>query len=236
MDYLPMYALTTERFLNDVKRDIAYDRQVEVLNQKLSAGRQLHISCNQTSLSEAGTQRYFSRIDSLTREMGQQQKEADMLSLLMQRAVAYSVIQNYEGAIDDLTTYIMSDSLSAVAYWQRAVCQSRLNEFNAAQGTDVKLQTARVLADLTEAIRLNSSCAYLYYNRGNVYVQRHDYQHAIDDYNRAIELEPHLAEAFYNRGLVRFALKEQQEGTADLSKAGELGLYQAYSIIKQNRR
>jgi tetratricopeptide (TPR) repeat protein len=236
MDYLPMYALTTERFLNDVKRDIAYDRQVEVLNQKLSAGRQLHISCNQTSLSEAGTQRYFNRIDSLTREMGQQQKETDMLSLLMQRAVAYSVIQNYEGAIDDLTTYIMSDSLSAVAYWQRAVCQSRLNEFNAAQGTDVKLQTARVLADLTEAIRLNSSCAYLYYNRGNVYVQRHDYQHAIDDYNRAIELEPHLAEAFYNRGLVRFALKEQQEGTADLSKAGELGLYQAYSIIKQNRR
>jgi tetratricopeptide (TPR) repeat protein len=69
-----------------------------------------------------------------------------------------------------------------------------------------------------------------------VYVQRHDYQHAIDDYNRAIELEPHLAEAFYNRGLVRFALKEQQEGTADLSKAGELGLYQAYSIIKQARK
>jgi tetratricopeptide (TPR) repeat protein len=130
----------------------------------------------------------------------------------------------------------MSDSLSAVAYWQRAVCQSRLNEFNASQGTDVKLQTARVLADLSEAIRLNVSCAYLYYNRGNVYVQRHDYQHAIEDYGRAIELEPHLAEAYYNRGLVHYALKQQQEGTADLSKAGELGLYQAYSIIKHSRK
>jgi hypothetical protein len=49
-------------------------------------------------------------------------------------------------------------------------------------------------------------------------------------------LEPHLAEAFYNRGLVHYALKQQQEGTADLSKAGELGLYQAYSIIKQARK
>ena len=123
-----------------------------------------------------------------------------------------------------------------MAYWQRAVCQSRLNDFNAAQGTDVKLQTARVLADLSEAIRLNVSCAYLYYNRGNVYVQRHDYQHAIEDYGRAIEIDPHLAEAFYNRGLVHLAFKQQKESVADLSKAGELGLYQAYSIIKQNRK
>jgi tetratricopeptide (TPR) repeat protein len=165
-----------------------------------------------------------------------QKKDADMLPLLLQRAVAYSVIQNYEGAIDDLTTYIIIDSLSSVAYWQRAVCQSRLNEFNASQGTDVKLQTARVLADLSEAICLNPSCAYLYYNRGNVYVQRHDYHHAIEDYNRAIELDAHLAEAYYNRGLVQIALKNQQESVADLSKAGELGLYQAYSIIKHSRK
>jgi tetratricopeptide (TPR) repeat protein len=236
MDYLPMYALTTEHYQSDVKNNMAYDRQVEQLNAQLPAGRQLQISCNQASLSEAGTQRYFSRIDSLSREIGLKKKESDILPLVLQRAVAYSVIQNYEGAIDDLTTYIMSDSLSAVAYWQRAVCQSRLNEFNASQGTDVKLQTARVLADLSEAIRLNVSCAYLYYNRGNVYVQRHDYQHAIEDYGRAIELEPHLAEAYYNRGLVHYALKQQQEGTADLSKAGELGLYQAYSIIKHSRK
>jgi tetratricopeptide (TPR) repeat protein len=135
-----------------------------------------------------------------------------------------------------LTTYIEIDSLSAVAYWQRAVCQSRLNEFNASQGTDVKLQTARVLADLTEAIRLNSSCCYLYYNRANVYILRHDYQHAVDDYNRALELDANLAEAYYNRGLVQIALKQQQKAIADLSKAGELGLYSAYSIIKQSRK
>ncbi len=100
----------------------------------------------------------------------------------------------------------------------------------------MKLQTARVLADLSDAIRLNASCAYLYYNRGNVYVQRHDYQHAIEDYTHAIELDAHLAEAYYNRGLARLALKQQTEGASDLSKAGELGLYQAYSIIKHSRK
>jgi tetratricopeptide (TPR) repeat protein len=236
MDYMPMFALTMEQQRDAVKNNVAYDRQVELLNRQLPAGSQLHISCSLSTLSESGTRRYFNRIDSLTQQLAGLKKESEMLPVLMQRAVAYSNIQNYEGAIDDLTTYIEIDSLSAVAYWQRAVCQSRLNEFNASQGTDVKLQTARVLADLTEAIRLNSSCCYLYYNRANVYILRHDYQHAVDDYNRALELDANLAEAYYNRGLVQIALKQQQKAIADLSKAGELGLYSAYSIIKQSRK
>jgi len=67
-------------------------------------------------------------------------------------------------------------------------------------------------------------------------VPRHDYQHAVEDYTHAIELDAHLAEAYYNRGLARLALKQQAEGVSDLSKAGELGLYQAYSIIKHSRK
>jgi tetratricopeptide (TPR) repeat protein len=155
--------------------------------------------------------------------------------LLFRRAVAYSVIQNFDAAIDDLSTYLQVDSTSALGYWQRAVCQSRLNDFNAAQGTDVRMKTANVLSDLTEAIRYGEN-AYLYYNRGNVYVQRNDYQHAIEDYTRAITLDGNLAEAYYNRGLARIANKQQTEGISDLSKAGELGLYTAYSIIKRYRK
>jgi tetratricopeptide (TPR) repeat protein len=234
MDYLPMYALSAEKYQHAVKYYVPYNRQLEQLNAKLPAGSQIHIVCNQSTLSEASMRRYFNRIDSLTQLIGQQSHEQQMLTLL-QRAIAYSAIQNYDAAMEDLTTYILTDSLSAVAYWQRAVCQSRLNAFNASQGTDVKLQTARVLADLCQAIRLDES-AYLYYNRGNVYAQRTDYAHAIEDYTRAIALDQHLAEAYYNRGLAHLALKHQQESVADLSKAGELGLYQAYSIIKQSRK
>ena len=235
MDYLPMYALSTEKFQHAVKYYVPYNRQVEQLNAQLPAGSQIHIICNKSTLSEASMRRYFNRIDSLSQLIGQQTNEKQMLTLLLQRAIAYSVIQNYDAAIDDLTTYILTDSLSPVAYWQRAVCQSRLNEFNASQGTDVKLQTARVLVDLCAAIHLDES-AYLYYNRGNVHAQRADYVHAVDDYTKAIALDQNLAEAYYNRGLAHLALKHQQESVADLSKAGELGLYQAYSIIKQSRK
>ena len=90
-----------------------------------------------------------------------------------------------------------------------------------------------MLGDLSDAIQLAPQNAYLYYNRGNLYAQRNDYQRAIDDYTKAIELEPELAEAYFNRGLVRIRAKKSSEAVADLSKAGELGVYQAYSIIKR---
>ena len=235
MDYMPMYMLTTERQISTVKQYIAYDRQVDSLNHTLPADFQLHIACSQATLGEAATQRYFVRLDTLSAQIDRTRTIQQAQPLLLRRAIAYSVIQNYDAAIDDLTTYLQTDSTSVIAYWQRAVCQSRLNAFNASQGTDVKMKTANVLNDLTEALRLAES-SYLYYNRGNVYVERHDYQHAIEDYTRAIEKDPNLAEAWYNRGLTYLANKQQQEAISDLSKAGELGLYSAYSIIKRNRK
>ena len=58
---------------------------------------------------------------------------------------------------------------------------------------------------------------------------------AIDDYSKALELDPNIAEAYYNRGLARIHAGNKDEGIEDLSKAGELGLYEAYGIIKRYR-
>ena len=90
-----------------------------------------------------------------------------------------------------------------------------------------------VVADLTDAIKLDHDNQYLYYNRGCAYLYNKDYTLAIDDFTRAITIDQRLAEAFYNRGLARISAGNRQEGIADLSKAGELGLYGAYSVIKK---
>jgi len=147
--------------------------------------------------------------------------------------VAYTSIQNFDNAIDDLSIALQIDSTLTLAYWQRAFCQAKINEFNASQGTNTDLQAANVVGNLSDALKFLPNDAFLYYNRGNFYAQRGDYQRAIDDYTRAIALEEHLAEAWYNRGLALIYSKRESEGISDLSKAGELGLYQAYSIIKQ---
>lgn len=92
------------------------------------------------------------------------------------------------------------------------------------------------LQDLSIAISLAPDFAYGYYNRGYLYAQSGDTALAIADYSRAIELMPRLAEAYFNRGLLYIQTGNIPSATQDLSRAGELGIYQAYSIIKQIRQ
>ncbi len=237
MDYLPMYAIAFERESNKVKNYVAFDAAVDTFNieHRHVLLQQLHVSSTSSVLDERTTRHYFALIDTLSQCLDSRAATASALPLLLQRAIAFTVTQNDESAIDDLSACIQSDSTQVLAYWQRAVCQTRLNTFHASQGTDIRMKTANALNDFTEAIRLHRS-QYLYYNRGNVYIQRNDMPHAIADYTEAIAIDGNLAEAYYNRGLAHLSQNEQAQGIADLSKAGELGLYSAYSIIKQYRK
>lgn len=58
---------------------------------------------------------------------------------------------------------------------------------------------------------------------------------AIDGFTRVIEQHDHFAEAYFNRGLLQLLLDNTPLAISDLSKAGELGVYQAYNIIKKNQ-
>ena len=234
MAWLPMYGLTFVKPQSEVRQELPYENSVDVFNQT-SDSRKMFVSCDQSTLNEERMRETFAYIDTLSTAIGNTKTTVKVVPMLLLRAVAYSTIQNFDNAIDDLSIAIQIDSTSSLAYWQRAVCQAKINEFNASEGTNIDLKSANVLGDLSDAIRLAPKNAYLYYNRGNLYAIRNDYQRAIDDYTRAIELDNHLAEAWYNRGLARIHAKNTSDGIADLSKAGELGLYQAYSVIKKYR-
>ena len=230
---LPMFALTFSRAQSEVRSSVVYDRHVEAFNRQ-SGQRPLLVSATPPSpVDERTSSSLFAFIDSLGVAVERAGVRAQGSLLL--RAVAYAELQNLEGAIDDLTLCLKSDSTSVLALWQRAVCQSKQNQFKTSQGTPAELLTASVLSDLSAALRLDAENAYLYYNRATVYAQRSDYRHAIDDYSHALTLDPRLAEAWYNRGLCRIFDGDKQAGVSDLSRAGELGLYTAYNLIKRYR-
>ncbi len=231
---LPMYALTFIQPQNSVKVDTPFENSVDAFNQ-ISGSRTIFLSCDQETVGESRMKRTFEYIDSLSTIIDQAKTTAKVAPLLLLRAVAYASIQNFDNAIDDLSICLQIDSTSSLAYWQRAVCQAKINEFNASEGTNVDLKSANVLGDLSDAIALAPQNSYLYYNRGNLYALRGDYQRAIADYSQALTLNQDLAEAWYNRGLSKIFAKHVEEGVEDLSKAGELGLYQAYSVIKKYR-
>ena len=229
----PMFVLSFYAVRDEMHTYIPFDKDVEGFNQQ-SKTKPLQIGCTQPAITEDKMHRHIAFIDSVTTAIADAKGDGSVKPLLLLRAVAYSGIQNFDNAIDDLSTLQQLDSTSVLAYWQRAACQAKLNEFNASQGTNIELKSANVLSDLCEALKLAPHNPYLFYNRGCLYAQRKDYQRALDDFSRAIELDG-IPEAYYNRGLVYLRAEKKAEGIADLSKAGELGLYDAYSIIKKYR-
>jgi tetratricopeptide (TPR) repeat protein len=90
-----------------------------------------------------------------------------------------------------------------------------------------------ILRDYETVIQLNPDFVYAYFNRANIRCLQKDYRTAITDYNEAIQRNPDFAEAYFNRGLTRLYLGDTNRGIEDLSKAGELGIVDAYSIIKK---
>ena len=87
--------------------------------------------------------------------------------------------------------------------------------------------------DMKKAANLSPEIPYIYYNLGNLYCLSGDLPEAIVQYNKALELYSNIAEAYYNRGLVQIYLQDNEKGCQDMSKAGELGIVEAYSVIKK---
>ena len=89
------------------------------------------------------------------------------------------------------------------------------------------------VSDLKKAQEIVPDLPYVYYNLGNLYCLSSEHISSIENYSKAIELYPYMGDAYFNRGLVLIYLKDKEKGCIDLSRAGELGVQDAYSVIKK---
>lgn len=233
IEFMPMFTLSYFKYDNGLKNYQAYDKDVDSFNRRTKTSMPILLACNPKTLDNQQSEKFLKLVDKLTTQIQNTRDMQTAKPLLLQRAVAYTVVQNYDDAIADLNTYIKIDSTSSIAYWQRAVCQTMLNNFKTSQGIEAGLKAARSMADFDNALKLSPGNQYLYYDRGNLHAQRKEYAQAIDDYSQAIKIDTNLAEAHYNKGLALIYTNRISEGIEELSKAGELGLVDAYSAIKK---
>ena len=89
------------------------------------------------------------------------------------------------------------------------------------------------LTTITGVLSKNKRNPYVWYNLGNIHLQMQEFDKAIDDYTKAIQYEKNLAEAYYNRALTLLYLNKKSQAIKDLSKAGELGIQEAYVVMKR---
>lgn len=92
---------------------------------------------------------------------------------------------------------------------------------------------SEAIADMEEAASILPEIPYIHFNLGNLYCLSSQLISSIESYDKAISSYPHMGEAYYNRGLVLIYLKDKEKGCIDLSRAGELGISDAYGVIKK---
>jgi tetratricopeptide (TPR) repeat protein len=89
------------------------------------------------------------------------------------------------------------------------------------------------IGDMKGAAEAVADIPYIYYNLGNLYCLSAEHISSLENYTKAIELYPYMGDAYFNRGLVLIYLKDKEKGCIDLSRAGELGVADAYGVIKK---
>lgn len=71
--------------------------------------------------------------------------------------------------------------------------------------------------------QIESRDAEFYYNWGNAYYRKGQYDQAISDYNTALEINPRYTDACNNRGFAYYLKKEYDKSWEDVKNAQKLG-------------
>lgn len=171
---------------------------------------------------------------------------------LFERAVTQSLIKQYTNAVNTFTAAIGKNPSNPFLYLNRSTTRAEMIDFissidNSYQRITIDADPAKrlnnnakrsynydeAIEDLNKAIRLFPAFAHAFYNRANLKALSGQLPEAFEDYSKAVELDPMLAEAYFNRGVIQILMKDTRKGCLDLSKAGELGLSEAYDLLKR---
>ncbi|MCL2501718.1 MAG: tetratricopeptide repeat protein [Bacteroidales bacterium] len=174
--------------------------------------------------------------------------------LLFAKGIVDFQNKQFNSALSYYDRAIALDPNNLYYYINRGALQSEMIEFISSMDSNVQVLTlddagttrARVqeqsrrnydysaaINDMEKAASIAPDFAYVHYNLGNLYCLSDRMPESIRAYTRAIELYPYFAEAYYNRGLIQIYLKDREKGCIDISTSGELGVKDAYSVIKK---
>jgi tetratricopeptide (TPR) repeat protein len=234
IDLEPQFVITYYENLSAIDNSrLRIDKTISDYNNKRILYHQLKLVNQEVPLTDEQASFHFNSIDHYSLVLDRNSSDIDAY---FGRALDYMILQDLSEAIDDFGRVIALDPNFILAYFNRAAVrhkQMEITEYSEENDIRGSYELDLIMRDYVAVIQLNPDFVYAYFNRGNIYNLQKDYRMALNDYNEAIKRNPDFAEAYFNRGLTRLHLGDTNRGVEDLSKAGELGLVNAYSIIKK---
>jgi tetratricopeptide (TPR) repeat protein len=235
----PLFALTYYERHDDVKSQVNYYKAIEELNARHILPERLKVTNEEAPLTEAQVNKHFASIDQFSARLDQNPADTEAR---FARALDFYLVQDFDAALEDLTELINQQPDYFLAYFCRSLIRSKQIEYQKNEKAETDTQDARmtkamdydlVKRDLDRVVELAPDFVYGYYNRAAVLSTLKDYHGALADYDKVLQLDEKNADAYYNRGLTHIFLGNNKQGVHDLSQAGELGLFQAYNILKR---
>ncbi len=235
----------------DYERLQYYSMEIDALNRKNNNQPFMLITNKPLANDDWRKEEYIEKISILDKNIQSNKKGSEAY---FNRGILYELLKNYNQAIEDYDRAIKMDGRNILAYFSRANTMIKRVDFIRMPGllpepTTLTINGTKadanapkeekildyddIIKDYESIIYMNPRFIFAWFNMGNTKVKKKDYLGAINDYSKAIELEPDFAEAYFNRGLTRIYLDDLEGGSLDLSKAGELGLTEAYNVIKR---
>ena len=245
MRLLPLFKFTLMR--PDTLPEIRPYRPQRIEDFKKRIGNEyLALSCRESNIAP-------DTLVMLDKEYALHLKNGDTSwTRLFERGVSQSLIKQYTNSVNTFSTAIEINPSNPFLYLNRSTTRAEMIDFissidNSYQRISIDSDPANRLnnnskrtysydeavADLNKAVKLFPDFAEAYYNRANLQALSGSLPEAYEDYSKAIELNPSFAEAYYNRGVIQIFMKDTRKGCLDLSKAGELGILEAYEILKR---
>ena len=245
MRLLPLFKFTLMR--PDTLPDVKAFRLQRVVDFKKRIGNPwLALSCRESNIAP-------DTLVMLDKEYARRLKTGDSSwPLLFERGVSQALIKQYTNSVNTFSTAIEQNPSNPFLYLNRSTTRAEMIDFissidNSYQRISIDSDPANRLnnnskrtysydeavADLNKAVKLFPDFAEAYYNRANLRALSGSLPEAYEDYSKAIALNPAFAEAYYNRGVIQIFMKDTRKGCLDLSKAGELGITEAYEVLKR---
>ncbi|MBN2521788.1 MAG: tetratricopeptide repeat protein [Bacteroidales bacterium] len=169
--------------------------------------------------------------------------EEDNMNLYIRRGLLHDMSENYNEAISDLTKALSYDSRNVFVLFSRANArigslETLLNEQNWSSRISEQYDSrtlraySEILYDLHKVLEFDPDFLYARYNIGYTRFLMKDYSGALAEFTE-VTLKKKIAEAHFNKALLQIFLDQKEEGCIELGIAGELGLKEAYSIIRK---
>lgn len=226
-DPLPMYAPAFQNVYVSGYHSTGYLAEMNKLKHVNTSYRNYNLTAESESNAAQNAdndERQFERVEQTCSVL---EKKLIKSSLALAR-------YDYTSALNEVNQAIKADSTSVLALMQRANILAHNAHAVNTDASERKANLSLAKADLTKARQLAPQNAYVVYNLGCLLLQTNDLQAAIKVFSEALQLDARLPEAYYNRAIAYKRSGQKEKANSDLSKAGQLGLYKAYSQLKQN--